>query len=63
MDNLTPHKASEYDLKVRQTIPFYETINAEILRLVKTIQPEVKCWVDTGCGTGNLVSQALQVFP
>ncbi len=33
MDNLTAHKASEYDQKVRQTIPFYDTIHAEVLRL------------------------------
>ena len=63
MDNLTAHKASEYDQKVRQTIPFYDTIHAEVLRLVKIIKPEAKCWVDTGCGTGRLVQQALASFP
>ena len=63
MDNLTAHKASEYDQKVRQTIPFYETIHAEVLRLVKLVKPDVKCWVDTGCGTGRLVAQALSHFP
>ena len=39
MDNLTAHKASEYDQKVRQTIPFYDTIHAEVIRLVKLIKP------------------------
>jgi tRNA (cmo5U34)-methyltransferase len=63
MDNLTAHKASEYDQKVRQTIPFYDTIHAEIIRLVKLIKPEVKCWVDTGCGTGRVPKQALRDFP
>ena len=63
MDNLTPHKASEYDVKVRQTIPFYETIHLEVMRLVGIIKPDVKCWVDTGCGTGHLVEQALAAFP
>ncbi len=63
MDNLTAHKASEYDQKVRQTIPFYGTIHAEVLRLVKLVKPAVKCWVDTGCGTGRLVEQAFQRFP
>ena len=63
MDNLTAHKASEYDQKVRQTIPFYDTIHAEVLRLVKLIKPEVKCWVDTGCGTGRVAEQALRDFP
>ncbi len=62
-DNLTPHKAADYDLKVRNTIPFYETIHSEVLRLVRIIKPDVKCWVDTGCGTGQLVNQALTAFP
>lgn len=63
MDNLTAHKASEYEQKVRQTIPFYDTIHAEIIRLVKLIKPDVKCWVDTGCGTGRVAEQALRAFP
>ncbi len=63
MDNLTAHKASEYNQKVRQTIPFYDTIHAEILRLVKLIKPEVKCWVDTGCGTGRVAEQGFRDFP
>ncbi len=62
-DNLTAHRASEYDLKVRKTIPFYDTIHREVIRLVGVIKPDATCWVDTGCGTGCLVEQALQVFP
>jgi tRNA (cmo5U34)-methyltransferase len=63
MDNLTPHKASEYDRKVRQTIPFYERIHSEVIRLVKVIKPDVLYWLDTGCGTGHLAEQALALFP
>jgi tRNA (cmo5U34)-methyltransferase len=63
MDNLTAHKASEYDQKVRQTIPFYDTIHAEVIRLVKLVKPEVECWLDTGCGTGRVAEQALKDFP
>ena len=63
MDNLTAHKAYEYDQKVRQTIPFYDTIHAEVIRLVKLVKPEVKFWVDTGCGTGRVAEQALRNFP
>jgi tRNA (cmo5U34)-methyltransferase len=63
MDNLTAHEASDYDQKVRITIPFYDTIHAEVLRLVGLIKPRAQCWVDTGCGTGRLVQQALERFP
>jgi tRNA (cmo5U34)-methyltransferase len=62
-DNTTPHQSSEYDYKVRQTIPFYETMHQEAVDLVKTVRPDVVCWLDTGCGTGSLVELALGVFP
>jgi tRNA (cmo5U34)-methyltransferase len=62
MDNLTAHKASEYDQKIRRTIPFYDIIHAEVLRLVKLVRPDVQSWVDTGCGTGGLVEQAFGRF-
>jgi hypothetical protein len=51
MDNLATHKASEYEQKVWRTIPVYDTIHAEVIRLARLIKPGVKGWVDTGCGT------------
>ncbi len=63
MDNLTAHKASEYDLKVRQTIPFYDTIHSEVMRLVKVVNPAPARWLETGCGTGRMVARALAEFP
>jgi len=47
-DNKTPHRSSEYDCKVRKTIPFYEFFHEETISLVKTINPGVKRWLDTG---------------
>ena len=52
-DNKTPHKSSEYDIKVRKTIPFYECFHQQTINLIKTIKPNVKKWLDTGCGTGS----------
>jgi tRNA (cmo5U34)-methyltransferase len=62
-DNATPHKSDEYDRSVRQTIPFYETIQTETVDLVRTLKPEVDYWLDTGCGTGYLVEIAIPHFP
>lgn len=62
-DNATPHKADEYDKSVRQTIPYYETIQSETVDLVRTIKPDAGYWLDTGCGTGYLVEIAIPHFP
>lgn len=56
-------RAEFYDKNVRQTIPYYETINHEIIDLIKHLKPDVSCWLDTGCGTGFIVEQALAAFP
>ena len=61
-DNKTPHRSSEYDIKVRKTIPFYECIHQQTIDLIKTANPKVKKWLDTGCGTGFLIEKALPVF-
>ena len=62
VNNKTPHESSEYDSGVRKTIPFYECFHEETIDLIKTINPNVKKWLDTGCGTGFLVDKALIVF-
>ncbi len=62
-DNATSHPAAAYDQGVRQTIPFYDTLQQQTLDLVHTLQPEPACWLDTGCGTGYLVELALPRFP
>lgn len=62
-DNTTPHKASEYDKNIRETIPFYELFHSETIDLVKLLKPKAKVWLDTGCGTGYLVERAFLHFP
>jgi tRNA (cmo5U34)-methyltransferase len=62
-DNTSSHAAAVYDQGVRQTIPFYETIQQQALDLIQTVKPEPACWLDTGCGTGYLVSLAAPLFP
>lgn len=62
IDNKTPHKSTEYDCEVRRTIPYYECFHKETINLIKTINPNVKKWLDTGCGTGFLIEKAIPVF-
>lgn len=62
-DNATPHRSVAYDQAVRQTIPFYGVMQEQVVDLVRTVKPDPACWLDTGCGTGALVEQALPLFP
>lgn len=61
-DNLSPYSAHEYDEGLRKTVPYFQSIYAETVDLVKHVQPEVRNWLDTGCGTGTLVKEAFRAF-
>ena len=52
-----------YDSHITATIPYYQAFSLEIINLVRAVCGEPMLWLDTGCGTGNLVSQAAKLFP
>jgi tRNA (cmo5U34)-methyltransferase len=62
-DNQTAHAARDYDAEITRTVPHYETIQVEVLDLVRAVQPSPPAWLDTGCGTGRFVERALPLFP
>jgi tRNA (cmo5U34)-methyltransferase len=62
-DNLSSHKSLNYDNEVIKTIPYYDCFHVETINLVKSIFQCSKKWLDTGCGTGNLIEKALIEFP
>ena len=62
-DNSTPHLASEFDLEVMVSLPYYQSFHDETVNLIKAMGIEPKTWLDTGCGTGALVNRAIKEFP
>jgi SAM-dependent methyltransferase len=58
LDNTTAHKAEEYEAEVQKTIPFHGEILKTAIDVVLAAKPEVKRWLDTGCGPGKLVALA-----
>ncbi len=62
-DNLTSHLSSEYDSQIGNTIPYYGIFHQEILNLIESMDINPGTWLDTGCGTANLVEKAMQKFP
>ncbi|MDP4183416.1 MAG: class I SAM-dependent methyltransferase [Bacillota bacterium] len=61
-DNKSAHMADEYDKKIKGTIPNYDLLHSETINLVKSINPNPKIWLDTGCGTGNFLLLASRTF-
>jgi tRNA (cmo5U34)-methyltransferase len=61
--NKTPHFPEDYDAQIKRTIPYYEQINKETINLILSMDRHPSIWLDTGCGTGTLVSQATEVMP
>ncbi len=59
-DNKTSQSALQYDENIAKTIPRYQLFNDEVVNLVKFTAPKAKSWLDTGCGTGTLIRQAIQ---
>jgi len=55
--------SKSYDGHITATIPYYQAFNLEIVNLVRSINKDPAVWLDTGCGTGNLVNQVAKVFP
>jgi tRNA (cmo5U34)-methyltransferase len=62
-DNTTSQPAAEYDANVAKTIPLYHLFHEQTLDLAAVLQPNPVHWLDCGCGTGNLVAQAIPRFP
>jgi tRNA (cmo5U34)-methyltransferase len=63
MDNLSAHNSNDYDKTVIATIPYYEFFHRETINLVHVVLGNPSTWLDTGCGTGFMVSNAIKSFP
>jgi len=61
MGNTTPMSAEEYDSKIEKTIPFYTEFYKQTIDLIKAFGFSNAKWLDTGCGTGALISKAISL--
>jgi tRNA (cmo5U34)-methyltransferase len=61
--NYTPHSPEDYDANISTILPYYSFFHQEIIYFVKSLPSSPKLWMDTGCGTGSLVSKAINEFP
>lgn len=61
--NYTIHLPEDYDAQISGILPYYSSFHQETINIVKSLPSRPKIWVDTGCGTGSLVSKAIEKFP
>ncbi|WP_292466638.1 class I SAM-dependent methyltransferase [Methanolobus sp.] len=62
-ENKTPHLPEDYDTRISAVLPYYSSFHQETINLVRSLPDTPKVWMDTGCGTGSLVSKAIDLFP
>lgn len=62
-ENMTPHPPEDYDTKISAVLPYYSIFHQETINLVRSLPNCPNVWMDTGCGTGSLVTKAIEQFP
>lgn len=59
-DNKSAFCSSDYDEKIKQTLPYYDEFYKQVIELVKVFNHNAVRWLDIGCGTGKMGSVALE---
>lgn len=59
-DNKSAFSSSDYDRKIKQTIPYYDEFYEQVVDLVKILKYDTIKWLDIGCGTGKMGSVVLE---
>ncbi|MBN2111210.1 MAG: methyltransferase [Methanosarcinaceae archaeon] len=62
-ENATTQLPGDYDTRVSSVLPFYSFFHQETINLIESLPSPPKVWMDTGCGTGSLISKAIGQFP
>lgn len=59
-DNISAFNSTEYDDKIRNTIPYYEEFYQQVIDVVRNYDAEELAWLDVGCGTGKMALEAFR---
>lgn len=63
-DNNSAFKSTEYDEKIKLTLPYYEQFYKQITDVVNTYYKSKSLdWLDVGCGTGKMAEIASRETP
>lgn len=59
-DNKSAFSSSDYNRKIKQTLPYYDQFYEQVIELVKIFRKKAVRWLDIGCGTGKMGSVAFE---
>lgn len=59
-DNKSAFNSTEYDSKIKQTLPYYDEFYEQVIELVKIFNFNTVRWLDIGCGTGKMGQVAFE---
>lgn len=57
---LSAFSAAEYDVKIQQTLPYYEEFYKQVIDTVNIGFTDAVSWLDVGCGTGKMAEMAFR---
>lgn len=57
-DNASAFNVSNYDEKIKMTLPYYEDFYKQVIDVVKIQFDKPLRWLDVGCGTGKMAEAA-----
>lgn len=57
-DNASAFNVSNYDEKIKMTLPYYEDFYKQVIDVVKIQFDRPLRWLDVGCGTGKMAEAA-----
>jgi len=60
MDNHSAFHSTEYDSKIKRTLPYYEEFYKQVIDIVLVYHPQTVTWLDVGCGTGKMAQEAFK---
>lgn len=59
-DNASAFHSTEYDDRIKRTLPYYEEFYQQVIDVVNLYFPNVLNWLDVGCGTGKMAEAAFR---
>lgn len=62
-DNKSAYNSNIFDEHIVNVLPYYMEYHDQVIDIVRIMGVDAPKWLDTGCGTGTLAAQTLEMIP